>query len=274
MENASTRLQYKVGIFVASGLTLAMAFILALGGDRLVFTDYMQLKAHFGQVQGLFPGSVVSLAGLPIGNVKDIYFVPGINRLEVLMQVDQEFASRIREGTTAEIRTQGALGDKFVYLEPASPDKQVVATGSLLESVGEEDILKALTSKENGVMRILDVIKEMHILIASLNQNNHVGNTMQNFSEASGQLKSVLEKIDTLAGEMKEQLPENKKFRQAVTSLASVLEKIDKGQGTLGALINDPSVHLKLKAFLGGSPRNTYMKEVVRESIQQNEATK
>ena len=50
--------------------------------------------------------------------------------------------------------------------------------------------------------------------------------------------------------------------------MASVMEKIDSGKGTLGALINDPSLHQNLKSVLGGSQRNRYMKEMARESIQ------
>jgi phospholipid/cholesterol/gamma-HCH transport system substrate-binding protein len=61
-------------------------------------------------------------------------------------------------------------------------------------------------------------------------------------------------------------------LRQALVNLSSILEKIDQGKGTLGQLINDPSVHQSLKSLLGGSPRNRYMKDMIRETIQQSEA--
>lgn len=274
MENASARLQYKVGLFVALSLIAAMASILALGGNRVVFTRYLHLRARFSQVQGLFPGSVVSLAGLPVGNVKKIYFTPGDNKLEVLMQIDQEFRHRLRAGTSAEIRTQGALGDKFVYLLPGAPEQPELADNTMIEAIDDGDFMKMLTSKEDGVGRALELIKEMHILVASLNQNSRVATTAQNMADASAQFKSLLTKVDHLLGDLREQMPENRKFKQAVTSLASVLEKVDQGKGTLGALVNDPSVHQNLKAFLGGSPRNRYLKEMVRETIQQNEVAK
>ena len=271
MENAYTRLQYKVGLFVAIGLLVAMGSILALGGNRVFFTRYKTLKTEFSHVQGLFPGSVVSLAGLPVGNVKSISFGSKDNLLEVILQIDRKFGDRVHEGTTAEIRTQGALGDKYVYLEPGPVDKPVLPDDAYINPIDDGDFLKLLTSKEDGIGRVLDLIKEVHTLVADLNANGRVKETARNMAEASEQLKSTLAKLDLFLGDLRGQLPDNKKFKQAVTSLASVMEKIDSGKGTLGALINDPSVHQNLKAMLGGSPRNRYLKEMVRETIQRSE---
>lgn len=261
MENASTRLQYKVGLFVALGLIVLMGSILALGGNRFVFTRYLNVRAQFTQVQGLFPGSVVSLAGLPVGNVKKIYFVPSDNKLEIEMQIDRSFAERVREGTSAEIRTQGALGDKYVYLTPGPTDAPPIKENAMVTAVDTGDFLKMLTSKEDGVGRVLDLVKEMHQLVASLNANNKI-------PQALDQMRATLSSLDQLVGDLRGQLPENKKLRTAVNSMASIMEKIDSGKGTLGALVNDPTLHQNLKSALGGSKRSQYIKEMARESIQ------
>src|SRR4051812_11590185 len=114
MEKLSRRLEYKVGLFVGIGLLSIMISILLLGGNRVVFTRYANYSTPFTEVTGLFAGSVVSLAGLPVGNVKEIVFSKENNQLEVHYQVDYKYAGRVTEGTKAEIRTQGALGDKFI----------------------------------------------------------------------------------------------------------------------------------------------------------------
>ena len=49
---------------------------------------------------------------------------------------------------------------------------------------------------------------------------------------------------------------------------------LDNGQGTLGALINDPSLHNRISAFMGEAPRNRFLKPLIRESIQTNEKNK
>ena len=271
MEHSTNKLEYKVGVFIAMGLVAVMVTILLLGADKTFFTKYVHVKGHFTEVSGLFPGSVVSLAGVPVGNVDAIDFVAE-NKLEVDMKIDAKFAFRLVKGTVAEIRTQGALGDKFMYLIPG-PDPQApkLEDGALIE-VTEQDLMKLLTSREDGVARVVDLIKEVHILVASLNQNGNAGVMMKNMTEASAKLKSTLTQIDGLMGDLRGDqhgnLAQNNKLKQSVASLASILEKIDQGKGSLGQLINDPAVHQSLKAFLGQSPRNTYMKNMLRESLQ------
>lgn len=270
MEQSAFRLEYKVGIFIVVGLVGVMASVLMLSGDRSVFTSYMHVKAHFAEVQGLFPGSVVSLAGVPIGNVEKIEFVAGANKLELEMKINREFAARVVEGTIAEVKTQGALGDKFVYLKPGPPGGKSLPDGALLVS-DETDFMKMLTSREDGAARVIDLIKELHILVGTINQNGQAGMMMKNFTESSVKLNSTLGKIDLLLGEMRGEIPENHKLKAALISLASILDKIDQGKGSLGQLINDPGLHQSLKAYLGTSQRGRYMKDMIGETLKHSE---
>lgn len=272
MEQKSSRLEYKVGIFIALGLIAVMVSILLLGGDKALFTKYVRLNARFTEVQGLFPGSVVSLGGVPIGNVEEIAFVEGENKLNVQMKINQMYSHRLVEGIVAEIRTQGALGDKFVYLIPGEPKAKPLADYAVVETI-ETDLLKMLTSREDGVARVIDLIKELHVMVASINQNGQLAYTMKNVSDVSVKLKSTLIQIDGLLGDIRGDA-NDPKLKKALSSLASVMAKLDSGKGTLGQLINDPSIAQSLKAMVGGSPRNQYMKDVLRETLQKSEAGK
>ena len=266
----SKRLEYRVGIFVALGLAAAMASILALGGSKKLFTQYINIKARFAVVQGLFPGSVVSLAGMPVGNVKKIGFAEGENSLLVTMQINKDFASRLVEGSVAEINTQGALGDKYVYITPGPLGGKPLEDGAELKSV-EVDYLKMLTSREDGVARVIDLIKDLQVLVHGLNSGGKLTTTVNNISEISGKFVHTVNQINSILDHLKSELPENKRLRASLASLASILEKVDKGQGTLGQLINDPAIHQSLKAFLGGSGRNRYMKEMLKGTIQKSD---
>lgn len=272
MEQNSFSLQYKVGLFIGSGLLAGMLAILLLGGDKVLFTRYVYIHTRFKEVQGLFPGSVVTLAGVPIGNINSIDFEPNDNKLNVQMKINQIYQGRIVEGTNAEVRTQGALGDKIVYLAPGAPGGKQLGNGAVIEGV-DTDYIKLLTDREDGVAKIIDLIKEMHILMASLNANGRSGEIMRNLADASGKFKTTMTSLDSLLGELKGQIPENKKLKSALMHLSEIMEKIDHGKGTLGQLVNDPTVYQNLKAYLGGSPRNKYMKEMIRETIQKSETS-
>ena len=271
MESQSMRLEYKVGIFVGLGLILLLTSILMVGGKKLFLTHYAHLRTQFSEVQGLYPGSVVSLAGMPVGNVAEINFVQNNNKVELVLQIDSRYEGRLVEGMNAEVRTQGALGDKYVYLSPGTVSGKRLAENEMISSV-ENDYFKLLTDRKDGAAAIIDVIKEVRTLVVALNADNRAGKTMTNMADATDKLKKTMDQLNGLIGDLRGEMPHDKKLQKAIASLSSVLEKIDSGKGTIGQLINDPSLHQSLKAFLGASPRNRYMKDMIRESIQQNES--
>lgn len=53
----------------------------------------------------------------------------------------------------------------------------------------------------------------------------------------------------------------------SATSIKRITDKVDKGEGSLGALINDPSAYEDLKTILGNVKRNRLLRELVRMSI-------
>ncbi len=71
----SRSLEMKVGLAVGIGLFLFIVTLFLLGGDSLFRSTYF-LKVRFDSVQGLGPGSVVQVLGIPVGNVVGIEVVP------------------------------------------------------------------------------------------------------------------------------------------------------------------------------------------------------
>lgn len=266
MEPHSSRIEMKVGMFVAIGLIAAAVSILMLGGDRFVLKRQAIFTARFTEVEGLFPGSVVSLSGLRIGNIKAITMAPDL-KLDIQMQVEPQFAERITEGAIAEVKTQGALGDKYIFIRPGPADAKPIPPGTVLPS-DETSFMSLLTDRKDGMARAIDLIKELHILVASFNQDGKTAKMMNNMSEASERLKTTIAKLDTIMNDLSGPNPEDKRLKKALISLSNIMEKVDKGQGTLGQLINDPSVHQSLKNLLGPSPRGKFMKDMVRETIR------
>ncbi|MFS4459426.1 MlaD family protein [Bdellovibrio sp. HCB2-146] len=262
--------QLKVGIYLTVGLIVILGSIFFLGADKALFTSYTRLHSHFEQVQGLAVGSVVSLSGVVVGNVEDITFVPDKNYLDVKLKVNTKFLNRIREGSQVEIRTQGALGDKFVYIIPGDPRNPVVKEGDVLEIAKATDLIGILSERGSEANKIFDIITELQKITHAINAEGGLVKTMANlevatghFSRASKDAQAVLEKMaQGNAGE---------KFAAATDRLESILGKIDRGEGSLGLLVNDPSVHNQLKSFLGGSSRKNHVKSLLRTSIEKED---
>ncbi|MBL8921661.1 MAG: MCE family protein [Myxococcaceae bacterium] len=58
---------------------------------------------------------------------------------------------------------------------------------------------------------------------------------------------------------------------QAAADIKALTTKISKGEGSLGAIINDPTVYEDLKEILGNVKRNRILRELVRYSISNSE---
>lgn len=270
MESKRT-VEAKVGIFVAVGLALTVLSILLLGGDRIIFTRYYTLKVQFKEVQGLAKGSVVSLSGIGVGNVEEIKFDPkDRGALVVVMRVEERARPQITQGSTAEIKTQGALGDKYVYITPGPIDAPPLPDDGFLRSLDGTDFMSVLSSRGEGFNEVFQIIHEVNQLVKVLNSGNRVDKILENLTESSAGLTKTIHSTQATVDGVRKMLPQDEKIKTAISRLDNILRKIDQGEGTLGALINDPTLHRKLKALLDGSTRSQYIKGVLQSTVEKS----
>jgi phospholipid/cholesterol/gamma-HCH transport system substrate-binding protein len=239
------------GLFLVIGTLIVLVTILMLGGDKKLFQTTAHLAVEFESVQGLGQGAVVSLSGLQIGNVAKIDFDPKKGKVQVTLRIADEHLNKLTAGSQAEIRTQGALGDKYIYITPGQPGAPPLSDGATLQSAKSADIMAILSEKGNETERVFEIIKELHLLTKSINDENRVMKIMKNLEAGSASFNRV-----SLQAESSMQ-----KFDRVITHL-------EKGEGTLGALIKDPTVHDQLKSLLGGSQRKTQIKDMLRHSVE------
>ena len=53
-------------------------------------------------------------------------------------------------------------------------------------------------------------------------------------------------------------------------SLQRILDKIEQGEGTLGLLVNDPTVFEDLQSVLGGARRSRLLRSMIHMSVDEN----
>ena len=111
----------KVGLFLAIGLAVLITSVFMLGSNKSLFQKSYSLVTYFDSVQGLNNGAIVSIAGFKIGNVQSIDFDEKTNLVKVIFIIDSDYAKKIKADSVVEIKTQGALGDKFYISHPAKP---------------------------------------------------------------------------------------------------------------------------------------------------------
>ncbi len=266
----SLKINLKVGIFVFGGLIVILSTIFLLGANKSFFTRHVRIQAHFDQVQGLARGSVVSLSGVVVGNIEKIDFNKENNNLVVTMKIELEYLSQIPKGSQVEIRTQGALGDKFVYIIPSENKTGIISNGDTLEVAKATDILNILSNRGKDTEKIFDILNEVLIMAKTINADNKIGKIIENLNQGSANFNKVTTQAKDFTSEANLGVSGGK-LASSINRLDNILTKIDKGQGSLGALLNDSSVHDKLKSMLGGAQRKDHVKSIIRTSIEKAE---
>jgi phospholipid/cholesterol/gamma-HCH transport system substrate-binding protein len=257
----------KVGLFVVIGLVFVTATIIILGGTKRIIGSTYDLNLKISSVEGLGPGSVVQLAGYPIGNVAKIEFVKGENSLKVTCKIQSEFASMVTEGATGSLRTQGALGDKYIFIAPGAPSAKPLVDGDWLLTSSEGDLFSKLTETNGQIQDALKVAGELRILIGHFNNEGKSALLARNLTDGSLAFKQSMERINSILTKFENgQVPES--MSTTMKHFASAAQKLDRGQGTLGSLLNDSTVSDRLKELVGGNKRDKYLKNVIRDTIQ------
>lgn len=251
--------QSKVGLFLGIGLIVVALSIFSLGSNKSIFQKSITMHAYFDSVQGLNKGGIVTLAGVKVGNIEDVEFDDKKNLVKVSFLINEEYIQKIKIDSLVEIKTQGALGDKYLYITPGT-QTEIVKNNTEMKSDYGSDIFSVIGKRGSDTEKIFDTINELHTLVKSLNKDQKIPSLIKKMDNTAGNLQSVSEQIKLATS--------NQQAQKAMTRINSILDKIETGQGTLGALINDKSIHNRLKSFLGAGEKQKQLKNTLESSVE------
>jgi phospholipid/cholesterol/gamma-HCH transport system substrate-binding protein len=255
----SFNLELKVGIFVTIGAVLTMAAILILGGADSIFKRTNTYYTHAPAVNGLIIGAKVVIGGLSIGTVTDIQFDPEIKDIKIELKVEKKYEEWIRKDTTAEMMTQGVLGDKFLSVSVGSPNEEMLKKGDVIPNKPAQDISQFLSKGDQIMIHLSSISKSLDQVLKTFNTGNRPEIFFKGLTETSKNLAGISEKLN------------DSPLKNSMKSLSGILEKINNGTGTLGALVNDPGLYYDVRALMGGANRNRIVRNLVRQTVRDGE---
>lgn len=252
----------KVGVFVAAGIILSFILIFAVGNKENFFSPQIELRAQFRKVDGLDRGAMVRFAGIVVGSVREVNFGSGLSDIHVFLGVNRSVAKRIRKDATASIRTMGVLGDKYLLIEGGTESHPPVREGDFLNGIDPSDF-RTDTVMEN----VTGITKNLEKFLGAANRDGRsdrmfeaLTQTMEQSAAALQSLQRTLKDLETAKNDI----------NFTTKNIKSISQKIDQGQGTLGLLVNDPSLFDDLKSLVGGAERNKILKFFIRNQIKKS----
>jgi phospholipid/cholesterol/gamma-HCH transport system substrate-binding protein len=213
----------KVGVVMLAALAVLGYFVLRIEDISLSRTrTTREVKAVFDDVAGLDDESAVRIAGVRKGHVEDIRVLPN-GRAEVTLVVDDDVP--LHADATAKVANLGLLGEKYIELDPGTPQTAVLPPGPVtlrgsqpasfdqvtdqVAAIAED--VKAITASLRTVMagptgqqRLEDIVEnvrsitaDVHALIIANREN--VDATLDNTRAITAHLRTEIPRLaDTL----------------------------------------------------------------------------
>lgn len=251
--NRSSEIEIKVGIFVSLGLALIMLSIALLGGGQAIFESNDFYHAKFNQIEGLVEGATVKISGVRVGQVSSINFLRDSNLVDVTFSVTKKFAGAVHVNSTVGVQTQGMLGDRFIVIETPSTDTPIAANGAELKVSAGRELKDYLTDADEVLDRLKTSLEHMDTILGSFSRDNRADTFFRNISGFSTRLNDS-----------------GKGLGDSMDHFRSIMGKIDNGEGTIGALVNDPALYDDLRSLLGGANRNRVLKYFIKKSVEES----
>ncbi len=118
-------LELKVGIFAVIAIVVLFIIIFSIGDIYLFIRPGYNIKATFGFVSGLDVASPVRLAGVTVGEVKDVkvFYDEADHKTKVEALVWLRRDVKIRKDAEIYINTLGFLGEKYIEITSAGSEE-------------------------------------------------------------------------------------------------------------------------------------------------------
>jgi phospholipid/cholesterol/gamma-HCH transport system substrate-binding protein len=327
------RTEIKVGLFVIVLTVVGLAAVLLLGQSRHVFESRVRLYATFSDVGGLIQGAPVRVAGVNVGTVSRIKFVPQAPRPHIRVELDvtQSALELVRTDSVARISAQGLLGDKIVEITAGATAAPPVGTAGEIATATAPDfdaMLKQAAAVLDDARRVsdrvraaVDEILEPRTLAAVRESLVHIEGLLRAADQGPGlahalfydrrtadeltrlehnlslltahvdrgvqhldgvlaatdregrQLLNNVSRAARSVGQTADEVQRSRvvaNLERASGDLAVMTAHLRSGQGTLGALVMDPTVYEQLVQVLGGVGRSRILRALVRYAISRD----
>jgi len=235
-----------VGLFVVASLAALLVMVVIIAQQERLWEEKVEYQAIFKNISGLKKGSEVRLAGVTVGNVKDVTVGPQGNVL-VIFEVLGKYRDQIRWDSRASIGLQGLLGEKSLDLTAGSPTKPPIPPEGLLEVVEPLDLTEMLARATPSFENLQKIFENLASITAQMRDPK------SGFGEFVEDVKEIVDKINHGKGTVGLVLNDPVLYRETAESVAAVrkfIGNLEESKGLMGAMINDPVLKAQFQQTL------------------------
>ncbi len=207
--NKESGFTWKLGMFVLLGLTLFVATIYFVGKQKNLFGSTFHLKVKFKTVSGLKEGNNVRFSGINVGTVDNIELTTDTIVLVDLL-IEKEIQQFIKSDASANIGSDGLMGDKVLTITPGNPSGNAVKDNDFIASkpaIDMEDVMKSIKTSVDNAGIITGQLAEftykmnngngaLSQLISDEGTSNSIKSTVRNLQTSSNKFAQFTSKLN------------------------------------------------------------------------------
>jgi len=276
--------ELKIGLVIIAALVVSF-FGFRFMNDEPLLSSVTLVNTKFDNVDGLLRGSSVYMNGFKVGSVREMSYLGEED--SVLVEISITEPIKIPVGSTAQLAAPDFLGSSTIQIVKSNNVGMVEWNGyikgvqkiGLLSSFSDQgaalaDTVQATLTQVNKLLRgineieegasskieaTVDNFKEVTDVVAEIITTRKTeidsliiatNKTLQNIStlsdSSSADLESLVENLEKFSSDL-DLLSKN--LQESTNSLNSILSKVDEGEGTIGLMLNDPSLYNNLDSL-------------------------
>ncbi len=203
-----------------------------------LFKDQRVVYAVYDQVSGLTRSNPVSINGLKVGQVSDIYFEPGYSG-NIIVEITVETQIPIPKNSLALIYSSDLMGSKAIDLQLGDATEYIISgdtlrtrvEASLKEAVNQQ--IQPLKVKAEELIMSIDSVVTVIKSIFNEKARENLSNSLASIQQTFANLESASYNLDTLVASQKTRLA------QIMYNLESITTTIRMNQDNIDNILTN-----------------------------------
>lgn len=276
----------RLGIFIFLGTVFLVISIFLLGNKGKLFSQTIEIKTYFDQIEGLKPGAPVRLSGYDIGSVKGISLTEGkAGRVEVVMIIDIALKKFIRIDSQAAVETEGLVGKKIVTITAGSPDAAEVVDGAKIPSKNPINIAAIIDETQSIMHNINSLSKDFSDIFNRINKGEgSIGklvnddalynSTVSVTQSADKSLNLITKRMDEISDIIVDATAGIKRIiinvDTTLVDIKNLVNSVENGNGALGKLVADKKMADSVQSILTNLAKTSEYARISTLSFAEN----
>lgn len=247
--------ELRVGLTVIFASIALIVLIFLMTGSTGLFTHKITLYAYFDNASGLRVGAPVRLQGVDIGNVDSIRVVPnhGLTPVKVVLRVSTKYENGIRADSSAELSTQGVLGETFVDIDSRGAHGPPAADGTVLPIHEQPDLTDVVRASQSTLQNVQALLQRVDNIVSFIQSGQgSIGKLIYDealynrLNTTLTELQKVASAVSQGQGSLGKLIVSDDLYNRANTTmdkLDAILDQVNSGQGTFGKFLKDPTLY-------------------------------